>query len=65
MLIALHHINQAGYGAHYIIIYPDLDALRELYSNYVGKQIEDNDEVVLINPFYETADSFKSANNAN
>jgi hypothetical protein len=56
---ALHHINQAGYGAHYIIIYPDLDTLRELYSNYVGKQIEDNDEVVLINSFYETADSVR------
>jgi hypothetical protein len=56
---ALHHINQAGYGAHYIIIYPDLDTLRELYSNYAGKQIQDNDEVVLINPFYETADSVR------
>jgi len=29
---ALDHINQAEHGAHYIIIYPDLDALRELYS---------------------------------
>jgi hypothetical protein len=56
---ALHHINQAEYGAHYMIIYPNLDTLRELYSNYVGKQIEDNDEVVLINPFYETADSVR------
>jgi hypothetical protein len=37
----------------------DLDTLRELYSNYVGKQIEDNDEVVLINSFYETADSVR------
>src|SRR5919205_3110830 len=56
---ALDHINQAEHGAHYIIIYPDLDTLRELYSNYVHKQIEENNEIVLINPFYETTDSVR------
>ncbi len=56
---ALELINQAGHGAHYMIIYPNLDTLRDLYSNYIGKQIEDNNEVVLINPFYETADSVR------
>jgi hypothetical protein len=56
---ALDHINQAEYGAHYIIIYPDLDTLRELYSNYIHKQIEQNNEIVLINPFYETTDSVR------
>src|SRR5919202_3889134 len=54
----LHHMNQAEYGAHYMIIYPDLETLRELYSSYVQKQIEDNN-VVLVNPFYETTDSVK------
>jgi hypothetical protein len=48
---ALELLNQAEYGAHYIIIYPHLDTLRELYSNYVGKQIEDNNEIVLMNHF--------------
>jgi MEDS: MEthanogen/methylotroph, DcmR Sensory domain len=56
---ALDQINQAEYGAHYLIIYPDLDTLRELYSSYVRKQIKDNNEVVLINPFYETTDSVR------
>jgi DcmR-like sensory protein len=56
---ALSHINQAEYGAHYIIIYPDLFTLRELYSNYVKKQIEENNEMILINPFYETIDSVR------
>jgi hypothetical protein len=55
----LHHLNQAEYGAHYMIIYPDLDALRDLYSNYIHKQFKDNNEVVLINPFYETTDSVR------
>jgi hypothetical protein len=56
---ALEQINQAEYGSHYIIIYPDLDMLRELYSNYIHTQIEDNNEIVLINPFYETTDSVR------
>jgi predicted secreted protein len=56
---SLEQINQAEYGAHYMIIYPDLATLRDLYSNYIGKQIEDNNEIVLINPFYETTDSVR------
>ena len=56
---ALEQINHAGYGAHYIIIYPDLDTLRDLYSEFSHKQIKENDEIVLINPFYETTDSVR------
>ena len=56
----LEQINQAQHGAHYIIIYPNLDTLRELlYSNYINKQIEENNEIVLINPFYETTGSVR------
>ena len=56
---ALDQMNQAEYGAHYIIIYPDLLTLRKLYSDYVQKQIEENNEIVLINPYYETTDSVR------
>ena len=56
---ALNLINQADYGVHYIIIYPDLSTLREMYSNYVQKQINENNEIILINPFYETTDSVR------
>ena len=56
---ALGQINQAEYGAHYIIIYPHLDTLRDLYSNYVHKQIKENNEIVLLNPFYETPESVR------
>jgi hypothetical protein len=56
---ALERINQAEYGDHYMIIYPDLATLRKLYSKYIGKQIEENNEIVLINPFYETTDSVR------
>ena len=54
---ALHELNQAEYSAHYMIIYPDCNTLRGLYSNYVRKQIEESNEIILINPFYETTDS--------
>ena len=55
----LHHMSKAEHGAHYMIIYQDLDTLRELYSNYVHKQIKENNEIVIINPFYETTDSVR------
>jgi hypothetical protein len=57
----LHLISEAEYGAHYIIIYPSLRSLRELYSNYVMKKIEENNEIVIVNPFYETTDSVRQA----
>ena len=56
---ALEQINQAEHGAHYIIIYPTLHTSRELYCNYVHKQIEANNGIVLINPFYETTESVR------
>ena len=56
---ALNQLIQADYGAHYIMIYPDLSAQRELYSGYVQNQIQENNEIVLINPFYETTDSVR------
>jgi hypothetical protein len=46
-------------GIHYIIIYKDLDILRKFYSQYTKIQIEKNNEVVMINPFYETVDSVR------
>ena len=54
---ALDQITQSDYGAHYILIYPDLFTLRELYSKYIPKQIEENNGMILLNPFYETTNS--------
>jgi hypothetical protein len=56
---ALDQINRAEYGAHYMIIYPSIDTSRELYSNCAHKQIKDNNEIVLLNPFYETPESVR------
>ena len=54
---AVNQIIQAEYCSHYLIVYPDLTTLREMYSKYIQKQINENNETILINPFYETTDS--------
>jgi len=41
---------------HYLILYKDITTLRKFYSTYTKRQIKENNEVVLINPFYETTD---------
>jgi MEDS: MEthanogen/methylotroph, DcmR Sensory domain len=55
----LEQLNQTEYGSHYIIVYPNLANLRELYSRYIKTEIEENDMIVLILPFYETTDSVR------
>jgi hypothetical protein len=56
---AVYQIIQAEYGTHYLIVYPDLATQREMYSKYVREQIKENNEIILINPFYETTDSVR------
>ena len=56
---AINQIIQAEYGSHYLIVYPDLTTLREMYSKYVQAQIKENNEIILINPFYEITDSVR------
>jgi hypothetical protein len=56
----LEQLRQAEYGAHYIIVYPDIMTLREIYSGYIKSQIEDNKEIVLILSYYETVDNLRN-----
>ncbi len=56
---AVDMISNAGYGIHYLVVYPDLVTLREFYSYYIQKQVDERDEVVQIVPFYETEDSVR------
>lgn len=46
----IDHINQAEYGTHHLIVYPDLVTLRKIYPNYIRMEIEENNGMVLINP---------------
>jgi hypothetical protein len=38
---------------------PDIQTLRKTYSRYVKSQLEDNNEIVLILPYYETANNVR------
>ncbi|MBV9178476.1 MAG: hypothetical protein JO297_15730 [Nitrososphaeraceae archaeon] len=63
-----NQLKHAEVGAHYIVIYPDLMALREIYSHYIKTAIEENNEVVVMISHYESADNIKrilSSTNSN
>jgi hypothetical protein len=53
-------LRQADFGSHYTVIYPNLAILREIYSNYTLTQVEENNEIVVLIPYYETTDSVRS-----
>ena len=56
----LKQLRQAESGAHYIIVYYDLMTLRQIYAGYIKTQLEDNNELVLILPYYETTERVRS-----
>jgi MEDS: MEthanogen/methylotroph, DcmR Sensory domain len=45
---------------HSILIYPNLSALRKVYSQYAKKRLEEGNEILLIIPYYETTDSVRA-----
>lgn len=56
---AVIRLSEADKGIHGLIIYPDLTTIREFYSCYTQIQLEEKNEMVLINPFYETTPSVR------
>lgn len=46
-------------GTHIMIIYPDIDTIRQFYSSYIKNQIEEKNKVVVFAPYYETMDSVR------
>jgi MEDS: MEthanogen/methylotroph, DcmR Sensory domain len=54
----LLHVPQ---GHHYLILYPNIETLRKLYSGYVKKQLEQQpDSIVLFLSYYDTTDNVRS-----
>jgi DcmR-like sensory protein len=62
-------LKKSSFGAHFLVIYPDLSTLREMYSHYVKSALSnEGNEIVLVLPFLETADNVRrilSENSAN
>lgn len=54
-------ISESDYGTHTLIVYQNLNILREFYSYYVKKRIEEKNEVIQLAPFYETEDSVRKS----
>ena len=55
----LDQLNQIESGAHYIFIYNDLITFRQIYSYHTKILLEENNELVLLLPYYETTDSVR------
>ena len=51
-------INKIEHGEHVVIIYPNLYALREIYSHYCNIALKNN-ELVLILTYYQTAECIR------
>ena len=45
---------------HTILVYPNIDALREIYTNYIDITSHELSELFVILPFYETIESVKN-----
>ena len=62
-------LKKSAFGAHFLVIYPNLSTLREMYSYYVKSALSDEgNEIVLVLPFLETVDNVRrilSENSAN
>jgi hypothetical protein len=56
---AINQLGQADYREHYMIVYPDLNTLREIYSRYIKFQLAEHNEIVLVIPCYETTDTVR------
>ncbi len=56
---ASNTISESDYGIHSLVVYEELAILREFYSQYVKKGIEERNEVIQLAPFYETEDSVR------
>ncbi len=54
-------ISESDYGTHSLVVYEDLKKLREFYSYYVKKRVEEKNEVIQLAPFYETEDSVRKS----
>lgn len=54
-------LHQFEFGEHNILVYPDYDALRDLYTQHCRKRLIAGNEIVLLLPHYETINSVRDA----
>lgn len=52
-------LTETAYGEHNILIYPDLDSFREIYAHLTKARIENQNDLVMLLPHYESQRSVK------
>ncbi len=57
----IDQLHKFEFGEHNILVYPDFDALRDLYSHHCKKRLEQDNEIVLLLPHYETVANVRFA----
>jgi hypothetical protein len=57
----LDALKESQTGTHCLMVYPDLQSLRAIYSSYTKILLENNNEIVLLLPYYETTDMVRLA----
>src|SRR5215212_7290520 len=55
----LNSLLNTTIGIHQIVVYPNVEILRETYFHYIKRLLEDNNEMVIFLPYYESAESVK------
>lgn len=58
---ATNTILESPYGIHSLVVYSNMKTLREFWSFYLKKSIEEKDELVYLAPFYDTVDSVRKS----
>jgi hypothetical protein len=55
----LNSLLNTSIGIHQIVVYPNIEILRETYFHYIKRLLEDSNEIIIFLPYYESADSVK------
>src|SRR5215510_6323655 len=54
----LSSLYKTAPGTHIIVVYPHIEALKEIYAHYIQRQLT-NSEIVLILSYYDTVEGIK------
>lgn len=57
----IEQLHRFEFGEHNILVYPDYETLRDLYSQHCRKRLKEDNEIVLLLPHYETINSVREA----
>jgi predicted DNA-binding protein YlxM (UPF0122 family) len=55
----IDQMSQSEAGSHNILIHPNTETFRKVYSDYVKRQLKDDNQIVLILPYYEIPDKVR------